>query len=195
MEPTIDVLLKKQLETFYPLDEAAISAFTPLWQEVSFKRKEIISPKGERELYLYLVLEGVQHAVCSHGNREATLIFTYPYSFSGIVDSLLLCEPATCYLQAITHSRMLRIHYNQLISLIREHRSIETWLWNALTKVLAGTLQRQVELLTFSAEEKFTALLKRSPHVLNMIQHKYLASYIGVDATTFSKMLGRIRIE
>lgn len=195
MEPTIDVLLKTQLETFYPLDDTAIAAFMPLWQEVSFKRKEIISPKGERELYLYLVLEGVQHAVCSHGDREATLIFTYPHSFSGIVDSLLTRSPATCYLQAITHSRMLRIHYNQLMNLLHEHRSIETWLWNALSKVLAGTLQRQVELLTFSAEEKFTALLKRSPQVLNMIPHKYLASYIGVDATTFSKMLGRVRIE
>jgi len=195
MAPDIEALLKKQLETFYPLDEPAIAAFAPLWQEVSFKRKEIISPKGERELYLYLVLEGVQHAVCSNGDKEATLIFTYPHSFSGLIDSLLLQQPANYYLQAITHSRMLRIHYNQLMILLKQHRSIETWLWNALTQVLAGTLQRQTELLTYAADEKFTTLLKRSPQVLNMIPHKYLASYIGVDATTFSKMLGRIRIE
>lgn len=189
------LLLKRQLEAFYPLDEMVIDAFAAGWQEVSFKRKEIISPVGEREHYIYLVLEGVQHAVCSNGDKEATLIFSYPHSFSGLVDSFLLQQPAKCYLQAITHSRLLRLHYNELMALIREHRSIETWMWRALSVVLAGTLERQTELLTYSAEEKFTTLLKRSPQVLNMIPHKYLASYIGVDATTFSKMLGRIRIE
>jgi hypothetical protein len=37
-------------------------------------------------------------------------------------------------------------------------------------------------------------LLKRSPHVLRLIPHKYLASYLGIDATTFSKLLGTIRL-
>jgi hypothetical protein len=60
--------------------------------------------------------------------------------------------------------------------------------------VLAGTLERQAELLAFTAGEKFLALMKRSPHILNLIPHKYLASYIGVDPATFSKMLGSVRL-
>jgi len=55
-------------------------------------------------------------------------------------------------------------------------------------------LERQVELLSFSAEEKFKTLLKRSPHVLQLIPHKYLASYLGIDASTFSKLLATVRI-
>ena len=60
---------------------------------------------------------------------------------------------------------------------------------------LAGVLERQVELLKFSAEEKFRILLKRSPQVLQMIPHKYLASYLGIDASTFSKLLSSVRID
>jgi hypothetical protein len=59
---------------------------------------------------------------------------------------------------------------------------------------LKGVLERQIELQCFSAEEKFKNLLKRSPHVLQLIPHKYLASYLGIDATTFSKLLGSVRI-
>jgi CRP-like cAMP-binding protein len=59
---------------------------------------------------------------------------------------------------------------------------------------LKGVLERQVELQSFSAEEKFRQLLTRSPQVLNLIPHKYLASYLGLDATTFSKLLGRVRL-
>ncbi|MGN6477032.1 MAG: Crp/Fnr family transcriptional regulator, partial [Flavipsychrobacter sp.] len=78
--------------------------------------------------------------------------------------------------------------------LMRKHRCIEAWILKALTFVLQGTLQRQVELMSFTAEEKFITLLKRSPHVLNLIPHKYLASYIGVDPATFSKLLGSVKL-
>jgi hypothetical protein len=55
-------------------------------------------------------------------------------------------------------------------------------------------LARQAELQCFSAEEKFKTLLKRSPHLLQLIPHKYLASYVGIDPTTFSKLMGSVRL-
>ncbi|MES2645505.1 MAG: hypothetical protein V4717_01420 [Bacteroidota bacterium] len=64
----------------------------------------------------------------------------------------------------------------------------------AVSYSLAGVLERQVVMQCFSAEEKFKTLLTRSPHVLQLIPHKYLASYLGIDATTFSKLLGSVRL-
>lgn len=183
-----------RINEFHPLEEAALNPLLHAMEEITVKRKEVLTREGETEQYLYLVLEGVQHAVYSHQDKEATLVFSYPYSFSGIVDSLLLQRPASCRLEALTAGKLLRLSYRRLMELMTEHRSLETWLWQALALVLAGTLQRQYELLTYSAEEKFKVLLRRSPQVLNMIPHKYLASYIGVDASTFSKLLGTVRL-
>ena len=59
---------------------------------------------------------------------------------------------------------------------------------------LKGVLERQIELQCFSAEEKFKTLLHRSPHLLQLIPHKYLASYLGIDPATFSKLLGSVRL-
>jgi hypothetical protein len=36
--------------------------------------------------------------------------------------------------------------------------------------------------------------LQRSPHILQLVPHKYLANYLGIDATNFSKLLNRVRI-
>ena len=77
--------------------------------------------------------------------------------------------------------------------MLRYH-NFETLIRKATSFSLAGVLERQIELQCFSAEEKFRVLLHRSPHVLRLIPHKYLASYLGIDATTFSKLLGRVRI-
>lgn len=187
-------ILKRLVASFGAVDDAAIADFVLPWSEVRFKRKQIITRQGDTEKYLYLVLDGVQRACSTHGDKEVTLVFSYTGSFSGVIDSFFLQKPSAFYLEALTDSFCLRIHYNDMAVLMQQHRSIESWVRLALTQVLADTLQRHIEILSYSAEEKFTALLQRSPHVLNMVPHKYLASYIGVDPTNFSKLLGKVRL-
>lgn len=149
---------------------------------------------GETERYVYLVLDGVQRAFYRDGDKEATLVFSYAPSFSGVIDSFFLQQPSKFYLETLTHSRFLRLHHHDMMRVMEQHRSVETWIRKALMVTLAGTLERQVELMAYSAEEKFTTLLRRSPQVLNLIPHKYLASYIGVDPATFSKLLSKVRL-
>lgn len=187
-------ILRDLITPFYPLDEEVLLALAHPWEEVSYKRKQLLTISGSTERYLYIVLEGVQRAYHLHENKEATLVFSYSPSFSGVIDSFFLQQPSNYFLETITHSRLLRIHHNDLHALMQQHRAIESWVRLALTQVLAGALQRQVELISFSAEEKFTTLLHRSPQLLNLIPHKYLASYIGVDPATFSKLLSKVRL-
>ncbi len=185
---------RQLVNAVHPIDEEALLALSAPWEEVSYKRKQIMTHAGDIERYLYLVLDGVQRAYFDHEGREATLVFSYAPSFSGVIDSFFTRQPSRFHLETITASSFLRIHYNDLDNLIKEYRSIETWVRLALTQVLAGNLERQVELMCYSAEEKFRTLLNRSPHVLNLIPHKYLASYIDVDPATFSRLLATVRL-
>lgn len=187
-------MLRKAVSSFGSVDEESIAAFAAPWAEVSFKRRELMTREGETEKYLYLVLEGVQRACRAHNEKDVTLVFSFTGSFSGVIDSFFLQRPSLFDLEVLTATRCLRIHHNDMTALMAQHRSIESWVRLAITRVLADTLQRHVEILSFSAEEKFTALLRRSPHVLNLVPHKYLASYIGVDPTNFSKLLGKVRL-
>lgn len=187
-------ILRKVVTSFGDVDEAAFAAFSEPWVEVEIGRKQVMTRQGDTEKYLYLVLDGVQRAYCTHDDKEVILVFSYAGSFSGIIDSFFLQQPSVFCLETITATRCLRIHYNDMARLMQQHRSIETWVRLAITRVLADTLQRHIEILSFSAEERFMALLRRSPHVLNLIPHKYLASYIGVDPTNFSKILGKVRL-
>lgn len=193
MQPYADIL-RKQMCTFHPIDDEAWEDLVLPWTEITVKRKQPLTMMGDTEKYLYLVMDGVQRAFYTHNNKEVTLVFSYPHSFSGVIDSFLLQKPSLYQLETITESRLLRISYPEFMAIMHKHRSMETWVRIAVTQVLAGTLQREIELIAYTAEEKFTALLRRSPQVLNMIPHKYLASYIGVDPTNFSKLLSSVRL-
>lgn len=187
--------LRKSVERIQPLDESLWQTFASVWEPVHFKRKELMTATGQIERYAYFVLEGVQRSYyIGEDGREATLVFTYPYSYSGVADSFLLQEPSRYSLETLTGSRFLRSAYPALSALMDAHHAIERFIRLLTTRAMSGVLERQVELTCFSAEQKFRALLRRSPHVLQIIPHKYLASYLGIDPATFSKLMGTVRL-
>ncbi|MET6999599.1 Crp/Fnr family transcriptional regulator [Chitinophaga defluvii] len=187
-------LLQKAIFHTLPLPPAEWEALAACWHPVQYKRKEVMTAAGEIERYVYFVLEGVQRAFYLEGEKDATLVFSYTGSFSGIVDSFQLQQPSRYYLETLTSSRFLRMSYTDFNQLSLEYPLIERWVRLATAQALAGVLERHIEILTFTAAQKFRVLLTRSPQVLQLIPHKYLASYLGIDPATFSKLLSTIRL-
>ncbi len=187
--------LKQLAFAIQPLSEKEWSAFSSIWTECSAKRKEQLTIAGEKEKYLYFVIEGIQRVYYfDEKNREATLVFTYAPSFGGVLDSLMMQQPSKYYYETLTPSRFLRAPYQELHSLMEEYATIEKLVRKGVTISLSGVLDRLVELQCYSSEERFKKLLMRSPHILQLIPHKYLANYIGIDATNFSKLINSVRI-
>ena len=178
-----------------PLKDIEMDSFLAAWQPFECKRKTMLTTAGETERYLYFVLEGVQRAFfLGKDQQEATIVFTYPPSFSGVADSFLTQTPSRFFLETLTASRFLRTSWQQVEQLMNKHTAIQKMILRLTAFAMKGVFERQIELQCFSAEERFRALLQRSPHVLQIIPHKYLASYLGMDATTFSKLLGSVRL-
>ncbi|MGN6165158.1 MAG: Crp/Fnr family transcriptional regulator [Flavisolibacter sp.] len=186
--------LEKFIEAFHPLKKEEWSAFSSVWEPFCCKRKTVLTAAGDTERNLYFVLEGVQRSFYLGEMEEATVVFTYPYSFSGVADSFLTQTPSLYFFEALTASSFLKTTYQQVEELMETFPNIQRLILKSTAFALKGLLKRQVELQSLSAEEKFRQLLFRSPHVLNLIPHKYLASYLGIGASTFSKLLGSVRI-
>lgn len=187
--------MHQQLSVIHPIEEKAWEDFQQIWVPVSYKRKEVVTAAGEVERYLYWVVEGIQRGFHLHEQKEATIVFTYQGSFSGIIDSFLLQQPSRYFLETLSSSVFLRASFQQVEQCRKKHPSIAELMYQALAFTTKGILERQIELMVYTAEEKFRTLLKRSPHILNLVPHKYLASYLGIDATTFSKLLGTVRLD
>ncbi|QRR00469.1 Crp/Fnr family transcriptional regulator [Dyadobacter sandarakinus] len=187
--------LRVLVAAFSPLSDQEWDEFAGLWKPFSAGRKEILTSAGEQEQYLYFVCEGVQRIyTLDHTSREATLVFTYPPSFGGAVDSLILRQPSRYYYETLTPGVFLRAGYEGLSALAAKHPSVSALIMKGLAQALAGTLERLSEVQSLSSEERYRVLLKRSPHLLQLVPHKYIASYLGIDPTNFSKLMNKVRI-
>ncbi|MBN8858590.1 MAG: Crp/Fnr family transcriptional regulator [Sphingobacteriales bacterium] len=194
MQPEVEHI-RKLVQAIYPLTEAEWLDLEKIWTPVSYKRKEIVTMAGEKEKYLYFVLEGVQRVVyLDEQDREATLVFTYPYSFGGVLDALMQQQPSRYFYETLTPSSFLRAPFAHLQELMDVHPNISTMIRKGITAALSGVLERIVELQCFSSEEKFRKLMQRSPHILQLVPHKYLANYLGIDPSNFSKLINSVKI-
>lgn len=187
--------LASYLKKYFALSDQSISEFLSVWVPFNAARKEILTYQEQQERYLYFVLEGVQrvYALNKEG-KEATLIFTYGPSFGGVLDSMMTSQKSKYYYETLTPSTFLRAPIVEIKQLMLVNPEVAEMINLGISQALGGLLERLVELQLMSSEEKFKALLARSPHILTLVPHKYLASYLGIDATNFSKLMNSVKI-
>lgn len=188
-------LLRKTLERKITFIESEWEDFSNYWKTVTFKKNEYITQLEQIEPYFYFVLDGVQRLYFLNDGQEHVLGFSYHGDFSGMFDSFLHQTPSELYLQAITDSQMLAISFNDYNLLLKKYRKFEQWAYLFIMDILRGRLKREIEILSCSAEERYRNLLNRSPHVIQQIPYKHLASYLGMTPETFSRMRKKVAQE
>lgn len=186
--------MKEFLQQIHPVDDDILEEYISQFEEYEESRKTLITTAGKTERYMYFVLEGIQKSYYLNNGKEHVIAFTYPPSFSGIPDSFLTQKPSKYYLETITESKFLRLSYERHKEMIAKFRPVETLFRKATELILVGVLERHYELMAYTIEERFKAFMKRSPHLLNMIPHKDLASYLRIDPTNFSKLLSSVKL-
>lgn len=175
-----------------PEDDAAL--VTAACREKQYSKGEIITGTGELQRDLLFVHDGIQMSYHEHDGKLHVIAFTYPPSFTGVPESFLHQTPSPYTLQALTPSRCSVIARERLDGIFDRSHAVERIFRRAAEAMLTGLLVRHRELQAFSMEERFTVFAQRSPHLLRMVPHKYLASYLNIDPTNFSKLFNSVRI-
>ncbi len=190
----MSVSIKKFLQNIHPLEDEILEEFLSHFERIEKPRNTLITSAGNTEHYIYLIEEGIQKSYRLNEGKEHVIAFTYPPSFSGIPESYFTQKPSRYYLETITDSRFLRLPFERHQELMKKYRPIETLFRKATEMVLVGVLERHYELMAYSIEERFRSFMERSPHLLTMVPHKDLASYLRIDSTNFSKLLSSVQI-
>ena len=103
-------------------------------------------------------------------------------------------KPSKYYYTSITDSQIQYLTFDELQRIYSQFANIETLIRKINEKLLAGMLNLHLEFRTMTIEERFRAFSARSSQLFQQVPHKYIASYLGIDATNFSKLFNKIKI-
>ncbi len=168
--------------------------FSGIWQQKTVKKRQLITEAGQVERCFYVVLQGVQavYVIDSKG-QQVVLGFSFTGSVSGIYDSFLNATPSHFFLEALTDSTLLYITAAQYHELFERFPVFSRWGMLFAQSILNGRVQREVELLTMNAKERYITFMRRCPAALKTIPQKYLAAYLNLKPETFSRLRATVQ--
>ncbi len=185
-------LVRRTIERYVHLSDEEWVLIHPCWERYSFERGSLISTSGEVEDRFYIVEEGVQRLFVEHDGSEHCLGFSYGHSWSGDYDSFVRQAPGRFVVQALTPSVLLGIRHLDLMRLYGTIPAMERWGRLILEELLVGRATREIEQIALTAEERYKRLVDRSPHLLQQVSQKDIASYLRMTPETFSRLRAKV---
>lgn len=187
--PTHEAALRAALTRYVRFPDEIWKDIRPRWHPRCVEKGTMITEAQTIETHFYFVLSGVQRLYYpSLEGSDVVLGFTFHHNFSGVYDSFVRQTPALCYLQALTKSELLAISLKDMNELFDRYASMERWGRLFVQDILFGRVQREIELTTRTAEERYRDFMRRSPAPLRQIPQKHLASYLNMTPETFSRL-------
>ncbi|MDN5202741.1 Crp/Fnr family transcriptional regulator [Fulvivirgaceae bacterium BMA10] len=184
--------IRQALETIHPISENDWSIIEPLFVKKEYLRNEFILRRGEIEKYLYFIESGILRSYVDRNESEVTLEFSFQETIFCSYSSFLTQTQSQVDVQAITDLTIWRIGFDDLQKVY-----LETSIGNLIGRV-ACEIQyleksnRELSLLTKTAEERYLDLFKEQPALIQNIPLKYIASYIGITPQALSRIRKRI---
>ncbi len=182
------------LNSFHPITDVDFEAIQSKLYSQVFKRGDHMVIPGQVQKHLYFVKSGVQMVNFEINGKMHVIAFTYPPNLCALPESFSQQKPSKYYLTCVTDSEVECLDFDDLQRLYSEYHNIETLFRKISERLLSGMLNIHIEFRSMSIEERFTAFCRRSPHLLQKVSHKYIASYLGIDATNFSKLYNSVKI-
>jgi CRP-like cAMP-binding protein len=179
---------------FTTIDASTVELVQSRLRLKSFPKGTGLVAPGEIQREMYFISRGVQMSFVESDKKSIVLAFTFPPGLCAIPESFLFQKPAKGCLTCLTDSEVYAITFTDLQQLFDSSHTVERLFRTMTEVVLAGIITRHVELHTLSMEERFREFTKRSPALLQLVPHKYIASYLGIDPTNFSKLYNTIKI-
>lgn len=182
------MMLREVMQKYAPFTDKELAVIAPLWEQVSFKKGEHISEPGVVERYMYFIEDGAVRIYHLKGEEDVTVAFSYTGHFAGEANSFVSRRPGVFYVEAVSDCTMLRLNYDNAQMLYNKYKNMERWGRRFMEDLMVGRNLRDVEMLAFTAEERYDRMFAQSPHCFQLFAQKHLASYLGMSPETFSRI-------
>ena len=193
----LNTLRRQQFEflnLFHTTSDEDFSLLTGNLKSRFFKKGDVIVAPGQVQRELYFVKSGVQMSYFDAARKTHVIAFTYPPNLCAIPGSFPFQKPSEYFLTSLADSEMEYLTHEELLHLFDQSPSIERLFRKMTEALLAGIISRHAELHALTMEQRYRAFCQRSPHLLQLVPHKYIASYLGIDPTNFSKLYNTVKI-
>lgn len=176
------------LSLYHFIPAAQKKLFNIKLKRQTIKRGDFLLMDEEVQERLYLVKRGVLIFYFDTDKGFEILDFAYQNRFCADLDSFTNQSPSDYCIQCVVDGEVEYIHLADLESILAESPDIERAYRLLTERILVSLLKKQLNQRIMSIQQRFALLMEKQPELFKLVPHKYIASYINIDPTNFSKL-------
>jgi len=157
---------------------------------------EHLVQQGDSNLNLFYVNSGLLRLYyTTPDGKERNKAFYAEGAMLGAVSAAIRQQPASFAIQAIENCQLVQAEFTGLFASAHQHPVTARTLIELLAGAFIRNESREAMLLTLNAEDRYQWLLQKEPHLLERVPQFHLASYIGIDPVSLSRLKRRLQEE
>jgi CRP-like cAMP-binding protein len=160
----------------------------------SFAADDYLVRVGDRDDSMYVLLSGlVRLFYTTPDGRERNKAFFRTGQVTGPVSAAMTSTPAPFSIQALEPVDTLVFSFQAMTEAARSNLSVARASQQLLAEAFIRNEQREAMLLTCNAEQRYQWLLENEPELLQRVAQFHIASYLGIDAVSLSRLKRKIK--
>lgn len=172
-------LIKQECDK--PIDDPALDSLLACAELVKASAGECLVEAGQYSPDVWIVKSGIIRLADMDGCRERTAAFGTPGTIFTLKHSFVRNLPSYYELWACCDSELLKVTRNDFEQLLVSNHQFAVWMFHYAMEELFYQEKKNSSVSNGTAIEKFKALSLHRPELIEKVQQKHLASYLGVS--------------
>ncbi|MEM0954220.1 MAG: Crp/Fnr family transcriptional regulator [Pseudomonadota bacterium] len=160
---------------------------------LSVQPEQLLLQSGQVSRSIFFINSGlVRLYYGDEAGRERNKAFYGAGDVTGPVSAIMADVAASFSIQALEPVQCLQADLVTLLEIAPHHPEISHLVISLLAEAFTRNEQRERLLLTCNAEQRYRWLLSEQPEFVGRIPQYHIASYLGVDAVSLSRIKRKI---
>ena len=189
-------VLEQELREIAGLTEEEINLYMSFLVRKSIAKKDHFLMAGEVSTSVAYVNEGcLRRYILDNHSKETILNFALEDYWIGDLESLITQKPTIYYVQALEDSELFLLSRKNLFRANEEIPKFKKFHDDKVQRNHYYSLKRLSIAKSATPEEKYLSLIKEQPQLFQRIPQHYIASYLGIEPESLSRLRKRIVIK
>lgn len=192
---SIEKKIYETLSKYINSPDEIISKLIEIGEIHHYKKNEIVKDYHSNENQIRLIIKGCIGYFTKNQKVEKCFYFTFDDEIAVDYSTYVKDHALPIKLIALSATQVFVINKNDFNQFC-EHNPLAKDIKNhAVELLLIDTLREYLDLLNLSATERYINLLKRKNNIAQKIDHKHIASYIGITPQSLSRLRKKLLYE
>ncbi|MEM9857558.1 MAG: Crp/Fnr family transcriptional regulator [Bacteroidota bacterium] len=175
------------------LNEKDASILNAYMRYEKLKAGQIIVRSGSFHRYIYFLVDGIVKAYQTIEGKDVVQQLISADHFFAPVDSFFHEKPSDLFFETITPVSLFKLSKTDFDTLKTKVNFLDKLVREVMQEHLNCKEERARDFQVLSAKERYKKLLEDSPHLVQQVPVETLASYLGIEPQSLSRIRGQIQ--